>query len=36
MKRMNWKVALSNIQEAREELEKIESQMSFTKKPDEV
>ncbi len=36
MKRMNWKVVLLNIKEAREELEKIESQMSSTKKPDEV
>lgn len=36
MKRLNWKVVLSNIQEAREELKKIESQIASTKKPDEV
>lgn len=36
MKRLNWKVALSNIQEAREELEKLEAQITSTKKPAEV
>jgi hypothetical protein len=36
MKRLNWKVVLSNIQEAREELKKIESQIASRKKPHEV
>lgn len=36
MKRLNWRVILSNIQEAREELEKIEFQIASKEKPDEV
>lgn len=36
MKRLNWKVALSNIQEAREALEKLESQITSSKKTTEV
>lgn len=36
MKRLNWKVTLSNIQEAREALEKLESQITSPKKPAEV
>lgn len=36
MKRLNWKVIQSNIQEAREALEKLESQISSSTKPNEV
>jgi hypothetical protein len=36
MKKLNWKIILSNIQEAREELEELESQITSTKKPCEV
>jgi hypothetical protein len=36
MKQMNWKVVLSNVQEAREELEKLESQITSTNKPAEM
>ncbi|MCM0083042.1 hypothetical protein L4X63_15730 [Geomonas sp. Red32] len=36
MNRLNWKVILSNVQEAREELEKIESRIASSKKPDET
>jgi hypothetical protein len=33
MKRLNWKIILSNIKEAREELEELESRIAATKKP---
>ncbi len=36
MKRLNWKVIQSNIQEAREALEKLETQIASSNKPAEV
>jgi len=36
MKRLNWKIILSNVKEAREELEELESQIAAAKKPAEV
>jgi hypothetical protein len=36
MKKLNWKIMLSNIEEAREELVKLESQIAAAKKPAEV
>ena len=36
MKKLNWDIILSNIQEAREELQKLESQIDSSEKPCEV
>ena len=36
MKRLNWQIIQSNTREAREALEKIESRIASSKKPDEV
>ncbi len=36
MKKLNWKIILSNVKEAREELEKLESEIASTRKPVEV
>jgi hypothetical protein len=36
MKRLNWTIILSNIEEAREALQKIESRIASIKKPDKV
>ncbi|HUL20322.1 MAG TPA: hypothetical protein VLZ10_02630 [Thermodesulfobacteriota bacterium] len=36
MKKLNWKIILPNIKEAREELAELESQIASTKKPVEV
>jgi hypothetical protein len=36
MKKLNWKIILSNIKEAREELAELELQIASTKKPVEV
>jgi hypothetical protein len=36
MKRLNWKIIASNVKEAREELEKLESQIASNSKPVEV
>jgi len=36
MKNINWRIVLSNIKEAREELEGLESQIASNKKPSEV
>ena len=36
MKRLNWRIILSNIEEAREELEKLESRITTAKKPGET
>ena len=35
MKRLNWRIIESNIREAREELEKLESQIAKVRKPTE-
>ena len=36
MKRLNWKIIESNLREAREELEKLESQIGAATKPTEI
>ena len=36
MPRLNWKIILSNIAEAREQLEEIEARVKDEKKPDEI
>ncbi|MFZ5341085.1 MAG: hypothetical protein ACOZBL_00475 [Patescibacteria group bacterium] len=36
MKRLNWKIILSNINEARLELEELEKEIKSTKKPTDV
>jgi hypothetical protein len=36
MKRLNWRIIQANIREAAEELERIESRIASTKRPDEV
>jgi hypothetical protein len=36
MTRLNWKIILSNIAEAREQLEEIEARVKNEKKPDEI
>ncbi len=36
MKRLNWRIILSNIKEAREELEKLESRITTAKKLNEI
>lgn len=36
MPRLNWKIILSNIAEAREQLEEIEARVKNEKKPDEI
>lgn len=35
-KRLNWKIILSNIAEAREQLEEIEARVENGKKPSEI
>jgi tRNA(Ile2) C34 agmatinyltransferase TiaS len=36
MNKLNWEIILSNIQEAKEELEKLENDIASSEKPDEV
>ena len=36
MKRLNWKIIESNIREARQELQELESQIGKTRKPAEI
>jgi len=36
MKKLNWKIILTNIHDAREELEKLEEQITSRKKPVEM
>jgi dynactin complex subunit len=36
MKKLNWKIIESNIKETRDELEKLEAQITKTKKPTEI
>ncbi len=36
MKKLNWKIILSNVKEAREELEELELQIAAARKPAEV